>query len=48
MRPKFNQPARLYGTGKTYKFNDLDEIKVDKTYDAKKVIGEYLKPLAFN
>ena len=48
MRPKFNQPARLYGTGKTYKFNDLDEIKVDKTYDTKKVIGEYLKPLAFN
>lgn len=48
MKPKSSQPAGLYSTAKTYKFNDLDEIKVDKTYDTKKVIGEYLKPLAFN
>ena len=61
MRPKSNQPARLYATAKTHKFNDLDEITVKKlkfrpivdpigtaTCDAIKVIGEYLRPLAFN
>ena len=61
MRPKSNQPARLYATAKTHKFNNLDEITVEKlkfraivdqtdtaTYDAAKVIGEYLKPLALN
>ena len=61
MRPKSNQPARLYATAKTHKFNDLDEITVKKfkfrpivdqtstaTYDAAKVVGEHLKPLAFN
>ena len=30
MRPKFNQPARLYATAKTHKFNDLDEITGEK------------------
>ena len=30
MRPKSNQPARLYATAKTHKFNDLDEITVIK------------------
>ena len=57
MRPKSNQPARLYATAKTHKFNDLDEVTAKKlksrptvdqtgtlTYDAAKVIGEYLKP----
>ena len=57
MRPKSNQPARLYATAKIHKFNDLDEVIVEKlkfrsivdqtgtaTYDAPKVIGEYLKP----
>ena len=61
MRPKSNQPARLYATAKTHKFNNLDEVTVEKlkfrpivdqtgtaTYDAAKVIGEYLKPLALN
>ena len=61
IRPKSNQPARLYATAKTHKFNDLDEITVEKlkfrpivdqtgtaTYDATKVVGEYLKPLALN
>ena len=61
MRPKSSQPARLYTTAKSHKFNNLDEITVEKlkfrpivdqtgtaTYDAAKVIGEYLKPLAFN
>ena len=57
MRPKSNQPARLYATAKTHKFNDLDEVTAEKlksrptvdqtgtlTYDAAKLIGEYLKP----
>ena len=61
MRPKSNQPARLYATGKTHKFNNLDKVTVDKlkfrpivdqtgtaTYDAAKIIGEYLKPFALN
>ena len=61
MRPKSSQPARLYATAKTQKFNNLDEITFEKlkfrpivaqtgtaTYDTVKVIGEYLKPLAFN
>ena len=61
MKPKFNEPARLFAIAKTHKFNDLDEITVEKlkfrpikdqtgtvTYDAAKVVGEYLKPLAFN
>ena len=61
MRPKSNQPARLYATAKTHKFNNLDKVTVEKlkfrpivdqtgtaTYDAAKVIGEYLKPLALN
>ena len=52
---------RLYGTAKTHKFNDFDEVKVEKTkfkpivdqagtetYDAEKLVSEYLKPLAFN
>ena len=60
MSPKFNQPGRLYATAKTRKFNDLDEVTVEKlkfrrmvdqtgtgTYNAAKVIGEYLKPLGF-
>ena len=60
MRLNSNQPARLYATAKTHKFNDLDELAVEKlkfrpivdktntaTYDTSKVIGEYLKPLAF-
>ena len=60
MRPKSSQPARLYTTAKTHKFNNLDEITVEKLkfrpivdqtgtamYDTAKVIGEYLKPLAF-
>ena len=29
MRPKFNQPARLYVTAKTHKFNDPDEMTVE-------------------
>ena len=61
MRPKSNQPARLYATAKTQKCNNLDEVTVESlkfrpivdqtgtaTYDAAKVIGEYLKPLALN
>ena len=61
MRPKSSQPARLYATAKTHKFNNIDEITVEKlkfrpivdqtgtaTYDAAKVISEYLRPLAFN
>ena len=61
MSPKFNQPGRLYATAKTRKFNDLDEVTVEKlkfrrmvdqtgtgTYNAAKVIREYLKPLGFN
>ena len=30
IRPKSNQPARIYATAKTHKFNDLDEITVKK------------------
>ena len=61
MRPKSNQPAMLYATAKTQKFNNLDEVTVGKlkfrpivdqtgtaTYDAVKLIGEYIKPLALN
>ena len=61
MRPKSNQPARLYATAKTHKFNNLDKVTVEKlkfrpivdqtgtaTYDAAKLIGEYIKPLALN
>ena len=61
MRPKSNQPAKLYATAKTHKFNNLDEVTVEKlkfrpivdqtstaTYDAAKVIGEYLRPLSLN
>ena len=61
MRPKSNQPARLYATAKTNKFNNHDEVTVEKlkfrpivgqtgtaTYDAAKIIGEYLKPLGLN
>ena len=61
MRLKSNQPVRVYATGNTHKFNDLDGITGEKlnfraivdqtgaaTYDAAKVIVEYLKPLAFN
>ena len=61
MRPKSNQPARLYATAKAYKFNDLDKTTTEKfrfrpivdqtgnaTYNAVKVIGEYLEPLARN
>ena len=29
MRPKSNQPARLYATAKTHKFNDLDEVTAE-------------------
>ena len=61
MRTKSSQPVWLYAAAKTHKFNNLDEIAVEKLkfrpivdqtgtamYDAAKVIGEYLKPLAFN
>ena len=30
MRPKSNQPARLYATAKTNKFNNHDEVTVEK------------------
>ena len=30
MRPKSNQPARLYATAKTHKFNNLDEVTAEK------------------
>ena len=30
MRPKSNQPARLYATAKTHKFNNLDKVTVEK------------------
>ena len=30
MRPKSNQLARLYATAKTNKFNNLDEVTVEK------------------
>ena len=49
MQPLLNQPARLYATAKTHKFEKLDELLLTKqvpTYDAAKVIGEYIKPLA--
>ena len=29
MRPVSNQPARIYATSKTHKFNSLDDISVD-------------------
>ena len=30
VRPKSNQPARLYATAKTHKFNDVVEVTVEK------------------
>ena len=61
MQPDSNQPARLYGTAKTHKFETLEEItaanlkfqpNIDKTgtftYNAVKVISDYLRPLCKN
>ena len=30
MRPVANQPAKLFTTAKTYKFNDIEDINVEK------------------
>ena len=61
MKPDSNQPARLYGTAKTHKFEDLKDITVANlkfrpiidqtgtfTYNAAKVISDYLRPLCKN
>ena len=61
MKPVSNQPARIYGTAKTHKFNNQTEITLESlkfrpiiaqngtyTYNAAKVIADYLKPLCSN
>ena len=61
MKPDSNQPAHLYGTAKTHKFETLKDITVEKlkfrpiidqtgmlTYNAAKVILDYLRPLCKN
>ena len=61
MRAESNQPAKLYATAKTHKFEDLNDITVENlkfrpiidqtgtfTYNAAKVIGDYLRPLCKN
>ena len=61
MKPGSNQPARLYGTAKTHKFETLEDITVANlkfrpiidqtgtlTYNAAKVISDYLRPLCKN
>ena len=61
MKPDSNQPARLYGTAKTRKFETLEDIIVVNlkfrpmiyqtgtlTYNAAKVISDYLRPLRKN
>ena len=61
MQPDSNQPARLYGTAKTHKFETLEDITVANlkfrpiidqtgtlTYNAAKVISDYLRPLCKN
>ena len=61
MQPDTNQPARLYGTAKTHKFEILEDITVENlkfrpiidqtgtfTYNAAKVISDYLRPLCKN
>ena len=61
MKPDNNQPARLYGTAKTHKFETLQNITVANlkfrpiidqtgmlTYNAAKVIQDYLRPLCKN
>ena len=61
MKPDSNQPARLYGTAKTHKFETLEDITVANlkfrpiidqtgtlTYNAAKVISDYLRPLCKN
>ena len=30
MNPQNNQPAKLYGTAKTHKFNNINEFKKEK------------------
>ena len=61
LQPDSNQPARLYGTAKTHKFETLEDITVANlkfrpiidqtgtlTYNAAKVISDYLRPLCKN
>ena len=57
MRPVSHEPGKLYATAKTHKFSSLDHITVDNlkfcpigtyTYNASKVISQYLKPLCEN
>ena len=61
MKLDSNQPARLYGTAKTHKFEFLEDIIVANlkfqpiidqtgtfTYNAAKVISDYLRPLCKN
>ena len=59
MSPVSNQPGRLYATAKTHKFSSLDKLEKLKfrpiisqvgtyTYNAAKVIADYLKPLCQN
>ena len=61
MIPESNQPAKLYATAKTHKFDNLKDINsnnlkfrpiIDQTgtftYNASKVIADYLKPLSNN
>ena len=57
MDPKSNQPAKIYATAKTHKFNGIDEVNTNDlkfkiidqtdmyTYHAAKVISSYIKPL---
>ena len=60
MYPHGNQPAKFYGTAKTHKFNNIQEIKeklkscpiIGQTrtysYNGAQVISQYLKPLCKN
>ena len=61
MKRDSNQPARLYGTAKSHKFETLEDITfanlkfwpiidqtVTLTYNAAKVIPDYLRPLCKN
>ena len=31
MRPVTNQPAKLFATAKTYRFNNIEDINVEKS-----------------
>ena len=46
VRPVANQPAKLFATAKTHKYNNIEDINVEKLKF--KIIAEYLKPLSQN